>query len=74
MITFTTVITENPVTKLIEIHHETPAAPDATPAEIRYAKAFSMMTATFKEKLQAPEHQPKPKFSKSYGREVKPPE
>ena len=72
-ITFTTVITENPITKLIEVSHETPAAPDATPSEIQYAKAFAMMTATFKEKLQAPEHQPKPKFRKSYGRGVVPP-
>lgn len=73
MITFTTVITENPVTKLIEIRHETPAAPDATSAEIKYSKAFMMTCAVFKEKLQAPEHQPKPKFRKSYGRGVVPP-
>lgn len=75
-ITFSISITENPKTKLIDIVDETPAVPDATESEIKYAKALRVVLATFKEKLQAPEHQPKPepKFRKSYGREVRPPE
>lgn len=55
MIQFTITIKENLSTKLIEFTDETGAAPDATESEIKYAKAFRLACATFKEHLSGPE-------------------
>lgn len=73
MISFAITITENESTKLIDFVSETPASPDATEAEIKYAKAFQLAVAVFKDHLSTKEDK-QSKFHKSYGRETKPPE
>lgn len=55
MIAFKVTIKENSSTKLVEFTHESADAPEATEAEIKYAKAFQLSCAVFKEHLAAPE-------------------
>lgn len=55
MIEFKTTIRENPSTKLVEFVQESADAPDATEAEIKYAKAFQLSCSVFKEHLSGPE-------------------